>query len=72
MSQSVSRLEAMMFYRKDCHSGKSIAQRRSRSKWRLRTHSQYPCSLTTNYEEQEQANKVSGGMSVGPHPRAHS
>ena len=69
MSQSVSRLEAMMFYRKDCYSGKSIAQR---SKWRLQTHSQYPCSLTTNYEEQEQANKVSGGMSVGPHPRAHN
>ena len=49
----------------DCHSGKPITQKTIKStSGHLRTHSRYPCSLTIDYEEQEQANKVSGGTSV--------
>lgn len=70
ISQSVSRLDSMAFFfllevAGECRSGKPIAHwGRSLYMSHLRARSQYPCSLTINYEEQEQANKVSSGMSV--------
>ena len=58
MSQSVSRLEAMVL-----RSG--IATRCvDRTRTIITESPRYPCSLTIYHEEQEQANKISGGTSV--------
>ena len=66
MSQSVSRLEAMTVS-DDCHSGKSITQKRSQ--YKSRPWAQLPVTFLfidyqLNYEEQEQANEVPSGTFV--------
>ena len=65
MSQSVSRLEAMVFGSGRFPHGQSRSHKDDRdTSGHLRTRSRYPCSLTIDYEEQEQTNKVSGGTPV--------